>query len=58
MKKTQDKSKKKKCGGCNGTGDCKHCGGTGKEPAVKAAADCRRCVGTGKCSGCGGSGWV
>ena len=54
----ETKSGKVRCGGCNGTGDCKRCGGSGKEPATKADADCIRCGGTGNCTGCGGSGWV
>lgn len=41
-------SEKVKCSGCNGSGNCRTCGGSGKE-------DCSECYGNGTCGSCGGS---
>mgnify|MGYP003382892983 CR=1 FL=1 len=48
-----------KCGSCEGSGDCKRCGGKGRLPGAGLKfIDCNRCGGTGICPGCNGSGWI
>ena len=55
------------CRGCDGSGECSTCGGSGNAKEVNPHPDpwdvdeggdvtCFECDGTGKCSQCGGSG--
>lgn len=48
----------KDCTSCNGSGDCKRCGGDGERDTDfrDRTIPCTTCRGTGKCTGCGGSG--
>jgi hypothetical protein len=43
--------------GCNGTGQCQECAGSGKEKTLKDR-NCIWCDGTGKCRYCKGEGWI
>lgn len=47
---------KAKCSGCNGTGMCRHCNGSGKVNNYKS--NCSLCHGTGRCQSCHGQGFI
>lgn len=44
------------CRGCNGSGQCQHCHGTGRSASGKS--QCSLCHGSGRCVSCGGKGWI
>lgn len=53
-------SHKADCRGCNTTGHCQRCGGSGKRTntANGRLEDCSLCRGTGRCVSCGGKGYI
>jgi hypothetical protein len=44
------------CKGCNGSGSCTKCGGTGRVSIPLGKADCNKCGGSGNCIVCKGTG--
>lgn len=44
------------CGGCNGSGRCQHCGGTGW--VNNHRSKCSLCHGSGRCQSCAGTGKI
>lgn len=47
------------CAGCNGTGICRHCGGTGHKTSTRIGGgtyQCSSCNGSGRCPSCHGTG--
>lgn len=53
---TSTSSNKTMCRGCNGSGSCQHCHGSGYENNYKSK--CSLCHGTGKCVSCHGMGFI
>lgn len=47
-----------KCMGCNGTGKCDHCHGSGQVYVNNHYIKCSRCHGSGSCQSCGGVGKI
>jgi hypothetical protein len=48
-----------KCTQCDGTGECKTCGGTGDKMGLNNwKVNCPDCGGTGECAACGGTGTI